>query len=276
MLRWTVALIGVFALTACDKPTPTSPTETKQAPKKQEKKAEAPKPAPAPKGSVRFVMPPDGARVLTTVEVAFGVEGMHVVPAGDSPGDRTKGHHHVIIDGGPIPAGQPVPKDDKHIHFGKGQTTTQLTLTPGKHTLTMQFADAAHLSYGPTLSKTIEVEAAAPEGAPRVFFLEPTDGAKVKSPVKLKFGLEGYTIRPAGEDPKDHRTGHHHVVVDGEPLATGVVVPKDSKNIHYGKGQTEAELVLASGKHTLTLQLADGAHRSYGPKASATITLEVD
>ncbi|MEU2427515.1 DUF4399 domain-containing protein [Streptomyces sp. NPDC007851] len=29
----------------------------------------------------------------------------------------------------------------------------------------------------------------------------------------------------------------------------------------------------AEGRHTLTLQFADGAHRSYGPEVSHTITV---
>ena len=51
-----------------------------------------------------------------------------------------------------------VPADATHLHFGKGQTETMLKLTPGKHTLTLQFADGAHQSYGPDLSSTITVE----------------------------------------------------------------------------------------------------------------------
>lgn len=283
-MRWILVVAMCVCGAACDKPAPQKPAEAEKAParaepakeKAPEKKAEAPKPQPPPPGSVRFAMPDDGARVLTTFEVAFEVQGVTVVPAGQGVGDNTKGHHHVIVDGGPIPAGQVVPKDATHLHYGKGQTGTQLKLTPGKHKLTMQFADAAHLSYGPALSQTIEVEAVEPARPVKLWFVEPADGAKVKSPVKMKFGLEGYTVRPAMEDPKDHTSGHHHVVVDGKPLMTGQIVPSDDKNIHYGKGQTEGELKLEPGKHTLTLQLADGAHRSYGANASATITVEVE
>jgi hypothetical protein len=101
------------------------------------------------------------------------------------------------------------------------------------------------------------------------------DGAKVKSPVKVKFGLKGFKLRPAGENPSDKTTGHHHIIVDGKPVPFGEVVPADDKHIHFGKGQTEAELKLKPGKHTLTLQLADGAHRSYGADLSSTINIEV-
>jgi hypothetical protein len=142
--------------------------------------------------------------------------------------------------------------------------------------LTLQFADAGHVSYGPSLSQTINVEVVAMEKTPRVFFIEPADGAKVKSPVKMKFGIEGMTVRPAGEAPLDKTSGHHHIIVDGKALPVGEAVGKGAKSIHYGKGQTEAELALEKGKHTLTMQLADGVHRSFGPGLSATITVEVE
>lgn len=228
------------------------------------------------KARVFFAFPQDGAKVYSPVPLVFGVEGMTVTPAGQAMEDRTKGHHHVIVDGKPIAAGTAVPADDKHIHYGKGDTSAKLELPVGKHTLTLQFADGAHLSYGPDLSQTITVEVVeGPKEAPRVFFEEPKDGAKVKSPFKVKFGLAGMTVRPAGEDPLDKTSGHHHLIINGEPGALGTAVPADETHIHYGKGQTETEVTLAPGKHTLTMQLADGAHLSYGPELSHTITVEV-
>lgn len=226
--------------------------------------------------SVHFVFPQDGSKVFATSKVAFGVTGMTVTPAGEHLGDKSRGHHHLIIDGEPVPAGQMVPTSDKHIHFGKGQTEAEVKLAPGKHTLTMQFADGAHLSYGPALSKTITVEVLPDPEERKVSFENVKDGDKVKSPVELKFGLKGFTIRPAGEDPLDKLSGHHHIVVDGAPVPLGQMVPTDERHIHFGKGQTETKLELSPGKHTLTLQLADGAHTSYGADLSATVTLEVE
>lgn len=104
---------------------------------------------------VFFVTPKDGATVTNPVAVKFGVEGMAIKPAGDMTPNT--GHHHLIIDGDAIPKGQVVPLDDTHLHFGKGQTETTVNLTPGDHTLTMQFADGAHMSYGPAMSQTIKV-----------------------------------------------------------------------------------------------------------------------
>ena len=278
------ALIAVALMFAgCDKPTGKAEAGDKTAaaatnatsqPAGEKKPVEN---RPAEKAAVRFVFPQDGSKVFENFPVAFGVSGMQVVPAGQAPGDKTKGHHHLIIDGDPIAKGTVVPKDATHLHFGKGQTAADVKLAPGKHKLTMQFADAAHMSYGPELSTTINVEVVARPKETKVMFLAPKDGAKIKGPVKMKFGVgEGMKVRPAGEDPLDKTSGHHHVIVDGKPLPVGVVVPKDATHIHYGKGQTEAELKLAPGKHTLTLQFADGAHASYGPALSQTITVEVE
>ena len=115
-------------------------------------------------------------------------------------------------------------------------------------------------------------EMAVPEGA-KVMFVAPADGATLTSPVKVQMGVEGMTVKPAGTT--EAKTGHHHIIVDGEGVKPGTVVPADDTHIHFGKGQTETELKLAPGKHTLTLQFADGAHQSYGPKLSTTITITV-
>jgi hypothetical protein len=106
-----------------------------------------------------------------------------------------------------------------------------------------------------------------------VYFVEPTDGATVTNPVHVKFGIDGMTVAPAGTMTPG--TGHHHLLIDGQPLAKGEVVPVSDKSLHYGKGQTETDITLPPGDHTLTAQFADGAHRSYGPEWSQTITVHV-
>lgn len=132
----------------------------------------------------------------------------------------------------------------------------------------------------PAPDKTHEDHAADPmamekpaDGA-RVMFVEPADGAEVASPVKIVMGVEGMTVQPAGELKTG--TGHHHLIIDSEPVAFGTAVPADETHIHFGKGQTEAEVELQPGQHTLMLQFADGAHRSYGDTMSAKITVTVN
>lgn len=111
-------------------------------------------------GRVYFVEPADGATVHSPFKVVFGLEGMAVAPAGDMTANT--GHHHLIVDGAPVSANEVVPNDKAHLHFGKGQTETMLTLPPGTHTLTLQFANGAHQSYGPDMSSSIKVQVAAP------------------------------------------------------------------------------------------------------------------
>lgn len=110
----------------------------------------------APAGAkVSFENLKNGQTVAKKFLVKFGVTGMKIQPAGELvPGT---GHHHLIVDGDSIPAGQIVIADAQHIHFGKGQTETEIELTPGKHKLTLQFANGAHLSYGPTMATSIDV-----------------------------------------------------------------------------------------------------------------------
>ena len=100
------------------------------------------------------------------------------------------------------------------------------------------------------------------------------DGDTVSSPFKVEFLVYGKTIEPAGVEKEG--TGHHHIIVDGGSIQAGEVVPANETNIHFGKGQTETELTLAPGEHTLTLQFADFAHRSFGGKWSKTITVTVE
>ena len=105
-----------------------------------------------------FVEPKDGETVATTFKVKMGLSGMKLCEAGKETKDVKCGHHHLIVDGGAVPKGTVVAKDETHLHFGKMQTETELTLKPGKHTLTLQFADYSHLSLGERLSATINIE----------------------------------------------------------------------------------------------------------------------
>jgi len=105
--------------------------------------------------SVNFVEPKNGVTVTSPFKVAFAVTGMAVKPAGDMTANT--GHHHLLINAENIPNGAVIPADEKHIHYGKGQTEAEVNLPPGKYKLTMQFANGGHQSYGPQLSKSIDV-----------------------------------------------------------------------------------------------------------------------
>jgi Domain of unknown function (DUF4399) len=105
--------------------------------------------------SVSILEPTDNATVPTTFKVRFGVKGMDVAPAGDIV--TNSGHHHLLINLDSIPAGESVPFTEKHMHFGKGQTETEVKLPPGVYKLTAQFANGAHQSYGKGMSNSITV-----------------------------------------------------------------------------------------------------------------------
>lgn len=105
--------------------------------------------------NVDFANLRDGDTVTSPFVVRFVVKDMEVVPAGEvKPGT---GHHHILIDIPAVADNSVIPADAQHKHFGKGQTETELTLPPGEHTLSLQFADGLHRSYGEAYRKTIRV-----------------------------------------------------------------------------------------------------------------------
>lgn len=113
----------------------------------------------------------------------------------------------------------------------------------------------------------------APAGA-RVYFIAPQDGAAVKAPVKVVFGLAGMGVAPAGIQ-KDH-TGHHHLLIDRPKVDLGAPLPASEQVVHFGGGQTETTVDLKPGQHTLQLVLGDWMHRPHQPPVmSETITITV-
>ena len=105
--------------------------------------------------SVFFKNIQNGAVLSSPFIVDMGVDGMEVEPSGKI--NANKGHHHIIINKTFIEDGQIIPVDKQHIHFGGGQTQTELDLEAGNYSLTLQFADGMHQSYGEKMSKTINV-----------------------------------------------------------------------------------------------------------------------
>jgi hypothetical protein len=112
---------------------------------------------PAPAGAETYLISPaDGATVDSPVNVRFGLKGMGIAPAGVEKKDT--GHHHLLIDT-PIPdLSKPVPADDKHRHFGAGQTEVSVPLAPGKHTLQLLLGDHNHVPHEPAVvSKPVTI-----------------------------------------------------------------------------------------------------------------------
>lgn len=115
----------------------------------------------------------------------------------------------------------------------------------------------------------------SPKGA-EVYIISPADGAVVKGPVTVRFGLKGMGIAPAGIAFEN--SGHHHLLVDTDaPTDLSLPIPTSEHSLHFGKGQTETELKLAPGKHTLQLVLGDHLHVPHNPPViSKKITITVE
>jgi Domain of unknown function (DUF4399) len=105
-----------------------------------------PRPADA---KLYIISPKNGETVKSPVTVRFGLTGMGVAPAGVA--SASTGHHHLIIDAPLPPMDQPLPKDERHLHFGGGQTEATVDLPPGEHTLQLILADKDHVPFDPPL-----------------------------------------------------------------------------------------------------------------------------
>ena len=121
----------------------------------------------------------------------------------------------------------------------------------------------------------------APAGQPRVFFVEPKDGATVTSPLHMKFGSEGIQIGavPPGELTKEQvRPGiaHYHVGIDQSCLPDGQVIVKGTPSwVHFGDGKDVFDTQLTPGQHKLALQLGDDLHATMpGTCQEITVTVQ--
>jgi hypothetical protein len=114
----------------------------------------------------------------------------------------------------------------------------------------------------------------APKGA-QASIVSPADGATVPQTVVVKFAVENIALAPAGDVTKN--TGHHHLLIDVDKLpAAGAPIPNDANHLHFGKAQTQAEVKLTPGKHTLQLELGDSGHMPFDPPiVSKKITVNV-
>lgn len=106
----------------------------------------------------------------------------------------------------------------------------------------------------------------SPPDNARVFFVDLKDGDVVTSPFKVKFGITGFGLTPAGTTGKKrHTAGHHHLLVDLETLPDSEPIPRDRHHLHFDGGETEAVIELPPGPHTLQLLLGDEQHEPQEP-----------
>jgi hypothetical protein len=125
-----------------------------------------------------------------------------------------------------------------------------------------------------TASETIDtIEIAEETATTGVTFVNVADGATLTSPFVLEMGVKGMEVEPKGT-PREG-WGHHHLLINDDFIAEGLVVVADDTHIHYGGGQTSDSLSLEPGDYKLTLQFADGMHVSYGQALAKTINVTV-
>jgi hypothetical protein len=125
--------------------------------------ADAPARTSSPDGAAAyFISPANGAEVPPTFTIRFGLRGMGVAPA--AVATPKTGHHHLLVDAAEIPPfDAPLPANEHVIHFGGGQTETEITLAPGTHTLQLVLGDALHVPHNPpVISDKITITVSEP------------------------------------------------------------------------------------------------------------------
>jgi len=96
-----------------------------------------------------------------------------------------------------------------------------------------------------------------------VYFSDLKDGATIPPKATIRFGLREMGVAPAGSDRAN--SGHHHLLIDTELPPLDKPIPNDFNHLHFGTGQTEAEVTLKPGPHTLQLLLGDKDHIPHNP-----------
>lgn len=221
----------------------------------------------------------DGDTVRSPFRVDFAIRGMGVVPAG-KPNPKA-GHHHMLVDTAlPMNPQTPIPFNDFHRHYGKGQTGTVIALPPGPHTLRLLFADHDHkpyFVYSPELKIRVlgprtepppridpanaeascrawyddEVSRPRPEGK-RVLVSNLRDGEPVTSPFNVRFAVDGFGVAPRGQGGE----GLGHFVLEVLRADGSTVQSNELAN-----GATQLNLFLGPGGYRLRLRFVDDSGR---------------
>ncbi len=132
--------------------------------------------------------------------------------------------------------------------------------------LPLQAADAT------SLIQNTPTEAPAATEKARAFFVDLKNNDKVAKTFTVKLGIEGMKLAPAGISKPG--TGHFHLFIDADPLTGDQLtkpIPVDMSHIDLGKGQTEINLTLPTGKHKLQVVMGNGAHKLHSPPVMSEI-----
>jgi hypothetical protein len=158
-----IVIATVLAVAGCDRQQAEPPVDTpvvnETAASPMPQAVELSRTPSAANARAFFITPVDGDVVANPITIEFGIEGMQIVMAGDE--SPLSGHHHLLVDTDLPDLDQPIPADAQHIHFGKGNVSTTLTLEPGEHTLRLLLGDHRHIPHDPPVVSpaiTITVE----------------------------------------------------------------------------------------------------------------------
>ncbi len=102
------------------------------------------------------------------------------------------------------------------------------------------------------------------DGTPRVFFVQPTDGATVTSPVDVIMGSRNVEVGAVPEEVAAPRPGiiHYHLGTNTDCLPDGTIIPQADPWIHFGDASFEIEMNFPPGEYRLALQAGDDEHRT--------------
>jgi Domain of unknown function (DUF4399) len=239
--------------------------------------------------AVEFSNLRDGWRVRTPFVVDFAVRGMGVAPAGVKAAGT--GHHHLLVNRSlPVNIASPIPFDDSHRHFGKGQTRTLLELPPGRHRLRLLFADHDHRPHfvfsreitvqvlGPrssvprpkidpanfdaTCQAWYEEETSAPVPPQQALsFLNVRDGEAVVSPFNLRLAVDGFGICAASVPAQKETEKTGHFIVDVFDAASRQPV----QSVELVNGATQLNAFVPPGEYRVRLRLVDRRRADLAP-----------
>jgi hypothetical protein len=138
------------------------------------------------------------------------------------------------------------------------------------NTLSAKTAFAALLLGTSLMASAADVPRTPSPAGAEVYIISPKDGATVPGTFKVQFGLRGMGVAPAGVDIPE--TGHHHLLIDVKDQPDmNAPLPMTDNIRHYGKGQTETEVTLPPGPHTLQLLVGDKSHIPMNPSVESKV-----
>jgi hypothetical protein len=132
----------------------------------------------------------------------------------------------------------------------------------------LALAGAAHAADPSSAATPAELPRTKAPFTAQAYIISPKDGESVARTFTVRFGLIGMGIAPAGVNAPN--TGHHHLIIDEVTPRLDLPIPTDDNHRHFGAGQTEVELTLPPGEHTLQLVLGDASHVPHDPAVVST------